>query len=146
GSTPVSCWLSVFVYGSSEIRRETTSQFDATTSARSALTMSLPAPQSTRSMPPHATWTRSLPPRRSPRARGGRKGRRRGARAAQPSRGSRGCAPDGLLGEHARALATHGALELVRDAGALPDDVRRDGAVAVWEADETERSSHCSPL
>src|SRR5579864_8622547 len=61
GSTAVSCWLSAFLYGSTERRRETTSQLDATLSVASALTMSRPAPQSTLSVAPHATWTRSLP-------------------------------------------------------------------------------------
>ena len=61
GSTAVSCWLSSFAYGSTESRRETISQFEATRSAASALTMSMPAPQSTRSTPPNAACTRSAP-------------------------------------------------------------------------------------
>src|SRR5207247_4259484 len=61
GSTALSCWLSGFPYGSTEILRETISQLAATRSVASALTRSVPAPQSTRSMPPKATCTRSAP-------------------------------------------------------------------------------------
>jgi hypothetical protein len=68
GSTAVSCWLSSFVYGSTESRRDTTSQLAATRSAASALTMSVPTPQSTLSTPPNATWTRSAPPPASTRS------------------------------------------------------------------------------
>ena len=63
GSTAVSCWLAGLVDVSTESRRDTTSQFAATRSTASALTMSRPGPQSTRSVPPQATWTRSLPAR-----------------------------------------------------------------------------------
>ena len=61
GSTAVSCWLSAFLYGSTESRRETISQFEATLSTASALTMSIPAPQLTVSVPPNAACTRSFP-------------------------------------------------------------------------------------
>src|SRR6266436_6020083 len=43
------------------MRRDTTSQFAFTLSTASAETMSLPAPQSTESVPPKAACTRSLP-------------------------------------------------------------------------------------
>ena len=55
GSTAVSCWLSEFVYGSTDNRRDTFSQFAATLSLRSALTTSCwPVPQLTESTPPQA--------------------------------------------------------------------------------------------
>src|SRR5438552_15267799 len=50
GSTAVSCWLSEFVYASTDNRRDTFSQFAATLSLRSALTTSCrPVPQLTES-------------------------------------------------------------------------------------------------
>ena len=60
GSTAVSCWLSAFVVASTERRRATVSQ-PLSRSPASALTRSLPAPQSTVSTPPKAACTKSLP-------------------------------------------------------------------------------------
>src|SRR4051812_14555733 len=153
GSTAVSCWLSAFAYGSTEMRRDTTSQLAFTLSPASAATMSLPAPQSTESVPPKAAWTRSLPAPVTMRSGLGvptivspapvpwivaaaaldaksRKSRRRTPRrigAAQPTLGTSplsGSPPQRALAEHPVAGAADAALELVGDPRPLHDDVR----------------------
>src|SRR5579862_9779096 len=171
GSTAVSCWLSVFVYGSTDSRRDTTSQFAAIVSSRSALTMSLPGPQSTRSLPPNATWMKSLPardlivsgaevpmivslrlvPRGAAAAavdtqtRASTSGARRRIRPPSVPGVTRGLGRSTAkraLVEHPRAGAADGALELVRDARALHDDVRAHGAMPVGQTDEAVSSCH----
>ena len=106
GSTAVSCWLAGFVEGSTDSRCETTSQFAETRSAASALTMSRPPPQSTRSTPPQAAWTRSFPGPGGDRVRRRRPDDRVAAHGAADRRRGHRC------GEHERCEgreeATHG--------------------------------------
>jgi hypothetical protein len=58
------------------------------------------------------------------------------------SRSGRG-APQGAFRENSGAAATDRALELVRDACPLHDDVGADGTVPVWEPEDAKWTRHC---